>query len=936
MKVSNRLISANKGILLLAWACFMAQPVLSTEKQDDAQGNTNKRVRFTEENLCNLKAEIEKSGDFGKIFDGTVKILASKSLADNYAYFLYWYPSNSPNSSNDRHDKFEPLKLCQTFSELFIQILGKEEAPERFLTFFHSLETLQKYRAHHSKTGLMGEAESNENERLTKDTLAELRKIDAVGFAYSFLTNFKNSKNRHDNIEKNTKAGSNLSSEFDIFPSFQKDQKDLSEKLLGLTKKQGPLARNRTYDAEKHKEICKKYQASELCLKINFLKDLRKILTKNLSVISEFESDHREEFCPPNALNIRESLGIRESLDIGEFLKQLEKHIDDFEQRKDKESYAESIYNEMKHSGTSLNQIKNKEKFYQYIKFKESYEIMQLMNRVPLLKGLLFTNKLYVINNNPSKTEEYTDRLKEFAGFVSSKTGITETRVERKRDTKATEKQGDPQINTKQKENLCNLKAKIEKNDDFGKIFNGIIKILAPKSLANNFARCLLFQYSGKRVDKFEPLKICEAFSELLTDTFGKKGAYEDDDKGFLEAFLTKDAHERFPTFFHSLETLQKYRAHHSKTGLMGEAESNENERLTKYTLAELRKIDAVGSAYSFLTNFKNLENRHDNIEKNTKAGSNLSSEFDIFPSFQKDQKDLSEELLGLIEKQTPLAKNRTYDAEKHKEICKKYKASELCLKINFLKDLRKILTKNLSVISEFEAGNSVKVPSESGLTMGQFLEQLSTHIYDFENRKSNDKLEYALSIYNEMQNKNDSFNNLNWKVKEKFYQYIKFKESYEIIQLMNRVPLLKGLLFTNKLYVINNAPSKTEEYTDKLKEFARFVSSKTGITETRVERKRDTKAKEKQGTGSQRPSIAITPTSQRPEGRATSHMVEDDKTPVSKDNLPNSAKLEEPLKPSDLLSNLFPSQNLLQGNPALTLYQGTNLGATEMAKNHT
>jgi hypothetical protein len=249
---------------------------------------------------------------------------------------------------------------------------------------------------------------------------------------------------------------------------------------------------------------------------------------------------------------------------------------------------------------------------------------------------------------------------------------------------------------------------------------------------------------------------------------------------------------------------------------------------------------------------------------------------------------------------------------------------------------LRKILTKNLSVISEFEAGNSVKVPSESGLTMGQFLEQLSTHIYDFENRKSNDKLEYALSIYNEMQNKNDSFNNLNWKVKEKFYQYIKFKESYEIIQLMNRVPLLKGLLFTNKLYVINNAPSKTEEYTDKLKEFARFVSSKTGITETRVERKRDTKAKEKQGTGSQRPSIAITPTSQRPEGRATSHMVEDDKTPVSKDNLPNSAKLEEPLKPSDLLSNLFPSQNLLQGNPALTLYQGTNLGATEMAKNHT
>jgi hypothetical protein len=64
--------------------------------------------------------------------------------------------------------------------------------------------------------------------------------------------------------------------------------------------------------------------------------------------------------------------------------------------------------------------------------------------------------------------------------------------------------------------------------------------------------------------------------------------------------------------------------------------------------------------------------------------------------------------------------------------------------------------------------------------------------------------------------------------------------------------------------------------------------------------------------------------------------MVEDDKTPVSKDNLPNSAKLEEPLKPSDLLSNLFPSQNLLQGNPALTLYQGTNLGATEMAKNHT
>jgi hypothetical protein len=429
MKVFKHLVSANKGVSLLLLACFMAQPVLSTEKQDDAQINTKKRLRFTKENLGHWQKQMKKGSNPGKMFEKTVKFLARESLVDNDARYLW----GSHNTIKIDPNKYLILNICKHFSKLLVDTYGKEEARGRFSAFFSSLETLQKYREDHPKAGLMGEAESDKSKTLTKDTLDELRKIEEVHAASSYLTNLSRSKYKGDKVEKKDKSGRNSLAEHQYFLRFQKDQKDLSEELLGLIEKQTPLGKSRTYDAEKHKESCKKYYANQACLKINFLEELKEILTKNLSVISKFELDHGANII--KSLGIKEhlniALGIKEHLNIKDFLKQFESHITTFEQRKDKKSYAESIYNEMKQSSDQmykdsiLKEQRIISKYLKYINFEESNKIIELINRVPLLNVLLAANRS-VMNGSRIRTGKNQAEFEKFTKFLSSRTGISE------------------------------------------------------------------------------------------------------------------------------------------------------------------------------------------------------------------------------------------------------------------------------------------------------------------------------------------------------------------------------------------------------------------------------------------------------------------------------------------------------------------------------
>jgi hypothetical protein len=438
MKVFKHLVSANKGVSLLLLACFMAQPVLSTEKQDDAQINTKKRLHFPEENLGHWQKQMEKGSNPGKMFEKTVKFLARKSLVDNDARYLW----ESHNTIKSDPNKCLILNICKHFSILLVDTYGKEEARGRFSAFFSSLDILQKYREDHPKAGLMGEAESNENERLTKDTLDELRKIEEVHAASSYLTNLSRSKYKGDKVEKKDKTGRNSLAENQYFLRFQKDQKDLSEELLKKIRGQQPLGKIRIYNA---KEICKKYQANQACLKINFLTELKEILTKNLSVISKFESDHGANII--KSLGIKEhlniALGIKEHLNIKDFLKQLELHIATFKQREDKKSYAESIYNEMKQSSNrmyknlTLKEKRISSKYLKYINFEESNKIIELINSVPLLKLLLDANRS-VMNGSCIRTGKNQAEFEKFTNFLSSRTGIPEMTKKEKDAVKAT------------------------------------------------------------------------------------------------------------------------------------------------------------------------------------------------------------------------------------------------------------------------------------------------------------------------------------------------------------------------------------------------------------------------------------------------------------------------------------------------------------------